>query len=370
MSPAGPAHPALAREPGYQLFLATLMALDPSFGAFTPACLAANTACTPALYRVPRLANLACILATGVIMFLLARRLTGTPIGGLVAAAYLLLNAHANKAWADLLSDRFAALLLAAALLALTRAWRSLRSRDFALAGAACACLTLTKAIFLPSCLAAWTLAAVLMLRRRSRPGPAGLVATDAVFLLLVGGWTVRNWQVSGQLRVTDARSGIALSTRADFDTMTPREYAASLVVWTGSLGPKVAAHWFGHGLADRFSPCTPGGYYDIGQNGYGSRVADLMRAQHLGYWQAVAVVDAQITGSIRDHALGYLATMLPLTYRGLWVDEIPLIGVPCLILALMRALRRRDHLLALLLGIGVYNMLAYAAVSLNIERY
>ncbi len=39
---AAPVPPGLGREPGYPLFLAGLMALDPGFGRFTPACLAAK----------------------------------------------------------------------------------------------------------------------------------------------------------------------------------------------------------------------------------------------------------------------------------------------------------------------------------------
>lgn len=51
-------------------------------------------------------------------------------------------------------------------------------------------------------------------------------------------------------------------------------------------------------------------------------------------------------------------------------VDEFLWLGIPCLITGTWRAARRRDGLLPMLFGNGIFNILAYAAVSLNIERY
>jgi hypothetical protein len=388
----GPATPELGREPVYPLFLAAIMVLDRRFGGFTPACLAANNACPASTYRIPSLANAALILATGIAVFLLGRMIAGRPAGGLIAAAYLLWNAHFNKAWADLMSDRLAVFLVALAMLALACAWQksawahcaeNLRSARtarlaqacrFGLAGAGFATLTLTKAIFLPFSIAAWLAAAVITVTgRKNHAGPGrfiALLAAASIYVVLVGGWVFRNWEVSGMARLTDARSGIALSTREVFDTMSPRQYAAALVYWTGSTGPKFAARWFGADTANRFNLDMPGSYYDVGQNGYMRRVHELQAARGLPFWQAAAETDREIIGRIRRHFGGYLVTMLPLTYRGLWIDEFLFLGIPCLSLALWHAIRRRDGLLLALLSIGAFNIIAYAAVSLNLQRY
>jgi hypothetical protein len=60
----------------------------------------------------------------------------------------------------------------------------------------------------------------------------------------------------------------------------------------------------------------------------------------------------------------------LPLFYRGIWIDEFVVLGLPLFVWMLFRAVRRRDVGLVLLLSIGAFNLLFYAAFSLNIPRY
>ena len=361
---AADARPALGREPAYPLLLAAIMAIDPDFGRFTPACLKSGAQCPRAMFRTPSLANLALIVGAAVLLFVLARTLCATPLAGLIAAAYLLLNTHANKLWADLMSDRLAVFLVCLALLALAFAWRRPSPWRAAACAASFAALTLTKAAFLPFCLAAIALAAAF-----ARPRRAVWLA-GALYLGIVGGWCGRNWAVSGMFRLTDARSGIALSTRAVFDAMSPREYAASLVYFTDSIGPKLATSWFGADLARRFAIDTPGGYYDTGQNGYDARIAARMARDHLKYWQAANQIDHEIVAGMVRHWPGWLVTMLPLTWRGIWIDNFVLLGLPCLIWTTIAALRRRHWQQLALLALGIYNLLFYAAISLNIERY
>ncbi len=153
--------------------------------------------------------------------------------------------------------------------------------------------------------------------------------------------------------RLTDARSGIALSTRAVFDDMSAPDYLVSMVYFSGSTGAHLAKRWFGAAEAEKFAIDTPGGYYDIGQNGYPKRVASIMDSQHMEYWQATATADHQIIAGIKQHWPGYLVTMLPLTWRGLWIDQFLFPGLPCFLWACRCAVRRRDGLLAVLLGLG-----------------
>jgi hypothetical protein len=62
--------PALVgREPGYAVFLAALMALDPSFSKFTPECLTRPDTCGDSLYRLPQVANSVLIGLSGLSLF-------------------------------------------------------------------------------------------------------------------------------------------------------------------------------------------------------------------------------------------------------------------------------------------------------------
>jgi len=368
----GPVTPGIGREPVFPLFLAGLMEIDPGLASFTPECLRADDACPQRTYRAASLANLVLIELAGITMFFLARLICGTPIGGLIASAYLLLNFHLNKGWADPMSDRLAVLLLTLAMLATARAWRSGKPLHFALAGAAFAALTLTKAIFLPFCVAAWVgaLLAVLFRIQDKRRVLLALCVAGCAFLMPTCGWAWRNYAVSGQFRLTDVRSGVALSTREVYDHMSPVQNFVALVYWTRGIGPPLARYLFGADAIAPFDLDTQGGFYDVGQHAYQHQVAALRRTEHLEYWQATARVDATIFAAIRDDWQGYATSMLPMLYRGIWIDEFVLLGIPCLAWACWKATRRRDLLLLLLLATGAFNIVAYAAVSLNVPRY
>lgn len=73
---------------------------------------------------------------------------------------------------------------------------------------------------------------------------------------------------------------------------------------------------------------------------------------------------------AIFAHPLAYAATTLPVLYRGFWIDEFALIGVPALIFATWGAWRRRELLRLALLSVGIYNEVFHALITLNIPRY
>ncbi len=232
------------------------------------------------------------------------------------------------------------------------------------------------KAIFLPAGLivsvsgAAYAVFVFSASRVVARQLAVSLLAGVAIYLVCLSGWAARNYEVSGMFRLTDSRSGIALSTRAVFDGMTARDYATSMIYWSGPVGSRLARKMFGVDEAEKFNLITPGGYYEVGQNGYEPRVRKVMAEQHLDYWRAAKAVDADIVAGIRVHWLGYLLSMVPLIYRGLGIDEFMPIGAACLAWAVWHYGWRRDMPKLLVLGFGLYNVVAYAAVSLNIPRY
>jgi len=122
--------------------------------------------------------------------------------------------------------------------------------------------------------------------------------------------------------------------------------------------------------VIDPFDLDRRGGFYDRGQNGYPARVDEIMQARGLDAMQAGAIVDHQIIQAILARPLTHLATTLPLFYRGIWIDEFIVLGLPLFLWMGVRAIRRRQQLVLLLLSLGAFNLLFYAAFSLNISRY
>ena len=361
--------PALGREPGYPLLLAALIRAGTPLQGFTPACLAAPGACPDALYRPARWANLLLALAAAAILGGVAWRLTGSVAGASLACAYVALNQQMLRGRWEVLSDHLA-LLLVALLLALLLDWlRAPSAGRAAGAGLAAAGLILTKAIFLPALLLA---ALGWLALRRLAPGRAPRFAAVALLagLLPVLAWMGRNYLVAGVFALTDARSGIALSTREVFDAMGPRDIACAFVYWTRGMGDGLARLLFAPAVWQPFALDFPGGYYDLGQHRYLPWVARVTAEQGLTEAAARTVVDRALLTAIAGDPLGWLGSYPPLFWRGLWIDEFVVLGFPALVAATLWAVRRRRLDWLALLAPGWFCLLVYPAISLNIPRY
>ncbi len=367
---AAPAPPAIGREPGYPLFLATLMVLDPAFGQFTPDCLKDNS-CSPRIFRSVGLANLCLIFATSIVIYFIALRLYRNHWAAWAAAAYLLFNFQMNKGWADPMSDRLAVLWVSVSIFAAVWAWRK-KTAAWCCVGLALGALTLTKASFLPySVLAAFVAGgAALFHAAERRRILASLAAASVVYGVLVGGWTVRNWAVSGQFRFTDLRGGIALDHREILNHMTALQYVAALVYWTRGFGEGAARHLFPAEAVAPFDLYNPNGFYERAQEGYGPRVREI--AQHRGsdVFAAAAELDRSLVLALLEHPFRYVMTTPPILYRGIWIDEFAPIGFPIFCWMCLRSLRRRDALGLVALSIGAFNLLFYSMFSQNLPRY
>jgi hypothetical protein len=358
----------LGREPGYTAFLALLMRVDPALAAFEPGCLASADACPRAMWQGAQRANVLLGLAAAGVIGWLAFRLTAWPWAGVLGFGYLALNVQLFSSRHHLVSD-YLALLAVALLLAALAGWaRAPSAGRAALAGLALAALVFVKAIFLlllPLALLA-ALASLHPAWRRGRS--AGLLL--AVALLPVLAWMARNEAVAGVFAFTDSRSGIALSTREVFNHMSAGQNLVAFVYWTRGFGDGLARALFAAELWQPFGIDWPGGYYDVGQHRYAPWVEQLAAERGLPLAEAQAEVDRALRAAFLAQPLGYLGSMPALFWRGIWADEFILLGLPALLVASLSALRRRDAALALVLGIGWFNLLAYAALSLNIPRY
>jgi hypothetical protein len=364
-----PVPAGIGREPLYSLVLAGLMAIDPALRTYTTDCI--HTACDVRIYRSAALLNLTLIVLNGVVLYCVGTRATGRALGGLVAAGYVLFNLQTNKGWGPIASDRVAVLALSLAMLAVAHAWGT-RGARWLLVGLALAILTLAKAVFLYYTLAA---VGVVVFAAPANRQPVQTVApaailTVAVFAAIVGGWAARNAHVSGQWRLTDARGGIALNTREVFNHMSAQQYAASFVYWMRGPGEGLARKLFPSAIVKPFDLEQPGGFYDAGQNGYGIRVAERMNATGEDYWTAEHAVEHEVRSAILHRPITHLATTIPLFYRGIWGDEFVVIGLPLFLAAIVAAAREWNWLMLTLLSIGAFNLVFYAAFSLNIPRY
>jgi hypothetical protein len=372
-SPASAPAPAqLGREPGYPLFLAVLMTLDPQLGSFTPECISPQISCDPRIYRSASWANVCFILGSGAILYFVALRVCGGGWPALISAAYLLLNFQSNNGWQDPMSDRLAVLLVCIVMLAACWAWQSGRMSAWSALGLALAGLTLVKASFFYFNLLLFgcVLAAALVSRPARGRILAALAIASVAYAVPVGGWIARNWEVSGQLHLTDLRGGMSLSARNAFDNMTAEQYLAAFAVWTRGFGGDFAKRHFPPEIVGPFGETARGGFQERGQNEYSERVQRAMTERGLNVLEASAYVDRQLELEIIRHPLRHLATTLPLFYRGIWADEFIVLGLPLFVWMLARSLRRRDALAIGLLSIGAFNLLFYAALSSNAPRY
>ena len=367
-----PTPPMIGREPGYPTFLALLMVADPGLDRYRPSCGRPGSGCDPAAFGLLSVANRVLIEVTGILVFLLALRITRNPWAALGGTCIILLNSALLRLYAgDPMSDPLAMTVMAVAMLAFLQAWERRGLLRWGFVGLALACLTLTKAVFLPFTILAVAATAVGLVLGGGRTGASwrALTIVAAVYAAVTAGWMARNQHVSGSFQLTDNRGGIALSTREVFDHMTPAQYAAAFVYWTPGSGPDLARRMFAPDTVAPFDLYAPGSFYDVGQNRYGPRVAAVMQARGLDTWAAGREVDRALIGDILRAPFAYVASTLPLLYRGLWIGPSA-IGVLPLFWFLGRALRRREVPLLFLLGAGAYNMLFYALFSLSIPRY
>ena len=367
-----PTPPTIGREPGYPTFLALLMLADAGLDSYRPSCGKPGSGCDTAAFGLVSVANRVLIQATCLLVFLLALRITRSPLAALGGTSVILLNFALLRLYAaDPMSDLLAMAILAMSMLSFLAAWQRRSLIRWGFIGLTLACLTLTKAVFLPFTILAIAGTAVGLTLQGSRAHGfwRALTMVVVVYAAAIAGWMTRNQQVSGHFQLTDNRGGIALSTREVFDHMTSPQYAAAFVYWTPGFGPALARRIFAPGTVAPFDLYAPGGFYDVGQNRYEPRVAAVMQAQGVDRWNASHEVDRGLVGDMLRAPLAYAASTVPLLYRGLWIDQ-SVIGVLPLFWFLWRALRSRQVPLIFLLGVGAYNIVFYALFSLSIPRY
>lgn len=341
------------REPLYPLLVAVIAHLSPALSRSLEECSLPEERCRSG-YRTLIFVNALLLGGAALMAGLAVRGLGGGQGAAMIGCLYVAANLHMYKDMRYVLSDYLAVFLCAA--LTASLAWRRWT-------GAACSAsaLALTKAIFLPFGLG---LAAILAWRRERRA--AALIS--ALVLTVNLGWMERNIALFGV--AGDGRDGLALSTREVFDHMSPAEHRAAWLWWLRGPGAGWARRLFPPEAWRRHEWYAADGFYLQGQVAQPELIVATLMADGLDRTAAEARIKAVLAGRMVENWLDYLATWPVLFYRGLWFDEFILLGLPLLILALWRAARACCWERLIALSPGLWSMLVYPAISLNIARY
>jgi hypothetical protein len=255
----------------------------------------------------------------------------------MLGCLYVALNLHMYKDMKFVLSDYLAVFLCAALTAALAR-------RHWIGTAVAASCLCLVKAIFFPFGL----LLSVVLAVRGHRKG-AALIA--ACLLVVNLGWIERNLALFGA--AGDGRDGLALSTREVFDHMTPAEHRAAWLWWLRGPGAHLAKANMPVSAWERHEWDAPDGFYLDGQVTQPERIiAELMADGALDRTAAETKVKRVVAGEIVSDLPDYLMTM------------------PLLLIALGSLVRARRWDAMIALTPGLWSLVVYPAISLNIPRY
>jgi len=374
LTDAGPrADAGPGREPLYPVLIAAAMHLDPVLRDNAARCIGNQSDPTcPPIYAGLLWLNALLAAVTAALVWLAAHRLGAGRRASWIAGLYLALDLILFKEGRLPLSDFPAMALAAALILALAGAAAERRAAWRWLAvGVVLALLILTKAVFELYGFALIGVLTLVFLRLRDRAALAALAAVTVALVVIVGGWAARNWAVFGRPSVTDSRGGQVLSTREIFDHMTAGEYAASFVYWARDPGERLARRLFSERDWHRLDRDAPDGFLAAGMTTrYDERVARLMDERHLDHAAAEAAVPGMIVGEFVRALPMYVATEIPLTWRGLWGDQFVFLGFPALLWLAVRSARRRDWCWVAALSPALFSLFLLPALSLNLYRF
>lgn len=361
------------REPLYPALLAGLMHLDPALNAATTGCFAAlGVGCAEALSRLS-IVNVILLALAAMAVFGAVLALGGPPWAAWLAGGYLLFNFQAAHDIGWVMSDYLAMALAAAFALTAALAIRWRRAIAWVLPGTALGLLTLTKVAFLSYGLAGLVVlalsGAVALLSGSRRPLAVAL-SLAVGFLPPVAGWTVRNGIVLDHYKITEGRASETLGYRVAFNDLTPRQIAVGFVYWTRGFGDKLARTVFEPEATHPFNWSGPGDFYETVGESVQRRLVAATATQGGDARAGEAEVTRELLDDIRARPLKHVTTTVLFIYRGIWIDEFIVLGLPLLLVAVWQALRKWQWEMLILLSPGFHGMLFYALFSLNPTRY
>lgn len=372
--------PDWRREPLYPALLAGALALEAEPGDVTLSCLAgADDECAAARVAMKRTNAVLLGILVGA-TFLVARRLLGGPWQAALAA-FLVATSGAHWRILDRMkSEPLATLLLLLACAGLHGAANGERRLAWAgFGGAALGLLILTKAVFLYAGPVLLVGAALALRRPGDRTGRAVLVAL-AVAYAVAGVWIGRNLHHGAGFKIAEDRDVLAI--RAEHDTMTWREYAASWLFFPGERNP------LARGLLEalfepedwtRLDDQNPDGFYLAAKKRTGAVAA------HTGVERPDGpLMSASARQVMLENAPMHVALTGPLALRSLFVawpiyDFAPLwwamytvvnLFVPAILILAWIQLRSRRFDALWFLALPLFSFAIHAFASHAIVRY
>mgnify|MGYP003393586035 FL=1 len=368
---AGPqADTTPGREPLYPALLAVLFKLDPRLHVLTREDIFSGAPQAVEAFAVIRYLNALLLALTALITGATIRKLSAGWAAAGIGMFYLLMNLQANKDLTHVISDYLAMTLSSILGLAFISVLKRPNVRNHALCAFVLALLCLTKTIFVllvPIILAPYCIAAIV-----HKNGKLLLLMSlmALVIALVLGGWAMRNGQRYGVYALSDQRSAIVLSTREALNHMTAAEYWTSFIIWPRGFGDDLAKKYIAPVHWRRFDNEAEDGFYIQGQfTNVTQRIGQLKKS---GLTQREA--DARLSGIVIEEILRhfprYLATMLPVFYRGLWSDEFVIFGFPAFVYIVIVSFRRRDYVVLAGMIVPLASLMFYTAFSLNVPRY
>jgi hypothetical protein len=235
-----PPRPTWRREPLYPALLAAAWRIgaDPSAERFD--CVRdLEPRCLPALRALKRL-NVALLLLLAVASWWAVQELLGAGWVAWLAHGLIVTNGVFWQLLDDFRTETAAALCLLVASTCLFRIARGSRGWHGALdalgAGASLGALMLLKAIFFYVAPLALALPAWLALRPERRATAARLAGSLVLALAIGAAWAARNASHGGPFAISEDRAVLAI--RAEYDTMTWREWAASWLFFSRDARP------------------------------------------------------------------------------------------------------------------------------------
>ena len=131
------------------------------------------------------------------------------------------------------------------------------------------------------------------------------LIATTVI----IGPWLARNYISLDKFEIRGGGGAGILAIRAEFSTMSWKEYAASFVQFTPAVGPKLVESLFGKDIAEKFNRSNPNGYYARG-NLRSGEAKELATRLNISYKQASFKI-------IKENWIKHILLCIPFAYRG-----------------------------------------------------
>jgi hypothetical protein len=251
------------------------------------------------------------------------------------------------------------------------------------LGGLSLGALALTKAIYFYFTLllliaaGVWLAIAALRQNRRLKPEAARWAILALVALAAYSPWFVRNQRL-GEVTQVDERGEDVLAIRAEYSTMSWKQYAASFFFFTPEIGPRLTGAIFGEETRLSFDRSKRGSFFRKAINGTGE-------VQRRAEERNISTTRASIQLMAENLPMMGLLT-LPFAYRGAFMEvgfhvrRVPrailyftmaysLFFVPAFIALAIRILKKGDRRWPLLV-LALYSYLFHSLITHYIPRY